>query len=43
MTTIRSLIVDDVEDSDSVIEVASRVAGVDEVIDELDVRAIEER
>jgi hypothetical protein len=35
-------IVDDVDDSDNAVEVASRVEGVDEVIDELDVRALEE-
>jgi hypothetical protein len=35
-------VVDEVDDSDSVVDVASRVAGVDEVIDELDVRALEE-
>jgi hypothetical protein len=33
--------VDDVDDSDNVIEVASRVTGVAEVIDEMDVRALE--
>ncbi|HVM31178.1 MAG TPA: BON domain-containing protein [Candidatus Limnocylindrales bacterium] len=35
--------VDDVDDSDNVVEVASRVTGVAEVIDELDVRALEDR
>jgi osmotically-inducible protein OsmY len=34
-------VVDDVDDSDNVVEVASRVIGVDEVVDELDVRALE--
>jgi hypothetical protein len=36
-------VVDDVDDSDNVVEVASRVSGVDEVVDELDVRALEDR
>ncbi len=36
-------VVDDVDDSDNVVEVASRVSGVEEVIDELDVRAIADR
>jgi len=35
-------LVDEVDDSDNVVEVASRVSGIDEVIDELDVRALEE-
>jgi hypothetical protein len=34
-------VVDDIEDSDNVLEVASGVSGVSEVIDELDVRALE--
>lgn len=34
-------VVDDVEDSDNVVAVASRVSGIDEVVDELDVRALE--
>ena len=35
--------VDDVEDTDNMVEVVSRVAGIDNVIDELEVRALEER
>ena len=35
-------VVDDVDDSDNVVAVASRVSGIDEVVDELDVRALEE-
>jgi hypothetical protein len=34
-------VVDDVDDSDNVVAVASRVSGIAEVIDELDVRALE--
>lgn len=34
-------VVDDIEDTDNVLEVAGRVTGVAEVIDELDVRALE--
>jgi BON domain len=34
-------VVDDIEDGDNVVEVASRVSGVADVIDELDVRALE--
>jgi translation elongation factor EF-1beta len=34
-------VLDDIEDTDNVLEVASRVAGVVEVVDELDVRALE--
>jgi hypothetical protein len=34
-------VVDDIDDSDNVVEVAGRVAGVVDVIDELDVRALE--
>lgn len=35
-------VVDDLEDTDNIIEVITRVTGVDEVIDELEVRALEE-
>lgn len=35
-------IVDDVDDSDNVVAVASRVSGIDEVVDELDVRALQD-
>ena len=34
-------VVDDIEDTDNVLEVAGRVSGVRDVIDELDVRALE--
>ena len=34
-------VVDDIEDSDNVVDVAGRVAGVVDVIDEMDVRALE--
>jgi hypothetical protein len=34
-------LVDDVDDTDNVVSVASRVTGIDEVVDELDVRALE--
>ncbi|HSH22297.1 MAG TPA: BON domain-containing protein [Candidatus Caenarcaniphilales bacterium] len=36
-------VVDDIDDTDNLAEVASRVSGVAEVIDELEVRALEDR
>jgi hypothetical protein len=33
-------VVDDIDDGDNVMEVAGRVAGVVDVVDELDVRAL---
>jgi osmotically-inducible protein OsmY len=33
-------LVDDIDDTDNVVEVISRVSGVDEVIDELEVRGV---
>ena len=33
-------VVDDIDDSDNVVEVASRVVGIDNVIDELEIRAL---
>jgi hypothetical protein len=35
-------VVDDIVDSDNVVAVASRVGGIDEVVDELEIRALEE-
>jgi len=35
-------VVDDIEDTDDLMAVASRVPGVDEIVDELEVRALEE-
>jgi osmotically-inducible protein OsmY len=34
-------VVDDIEDTDNLLEVAGRVSGVEDVIDELDVRALQ--